>query len=211
MLRLSRHPHCDDFNSKEYKQGNDNNNGFPWLQVCVVCNRPFTWRKKWERCWDEVTTCSKSCNAKRRGANKQNNRPGEKTRSADCSSDDGISASMELDSTSNAVSQDMRLLRAVSSPGGGVASDDEGSGIGTDVVDRQILLYPGVHDTAIDSSDGEDYGTSVKASADEKDQRKAEKKAMKVFRKHALLQRCSSSIRNLFVFCFPAADSHNLQ
>ena len=33
---------------------------------CVVCGRPFTWRKKWERCWDEVTCCSKSCNAKRR-------------------------------------------------------------------------------------------------------------------------------------------------
>lgn len=35
-------------------------------KICVVCERPFTWRKKWERCWDEVTTCSKSCNAKRR-------------------------------------------------------------------------------------------------------------------------------------------------
>ena len=35
-------------------------------KVCVVCNRPFTWRKKWERSWDEVTCCSKSCNAKRK-------------------------------------------------------------------------------------------------------------------------------------------------
>ena len=35
-------------------------------KMCVTCNRPFTWRKKWERCWDEVTTCSKGCNAKRR-------------------------------------------------------------------------------------------------------------------------------------------------
>lgn len=40
-------------------------------KVCVVCNRPFTWRKKWEKCWDEVTTCSKSCNAKRREMAKQ--------------------------------------------------------------------------------------------------------------------------------------------
>ena len=40
-------------------------------KVCVVCNRPFTWRKKWEKCWDEVTTCSKSCNAKRRAMAKQ--------------------------------------------------------------------------------------------------------------------------------------------
>ena len=35
-------------------------------KICVTCNRPFTWRKKWERCWDEVTTCSKRCNAERR-------------------------------------------------------------------------------------------------------------------------------------------------
>ena len=35
-------------------------------KICVVCGRPFTWRKKWERSWDEVTCCSKSCNAKRR-------------------------------------------------------------------------------------------------------------------------------------------------
>lgn len=37
---------------------------------CIVCGRPFTWRKKWERCWDEVTTCSKSCNSKRRNDNR---------------------------------------------------------------------------------------------------------------------------------------------
>ena len=36
------------------------------VKTCVVCDRPFTWRKKWERCWDEVTTCSKSCNAARK-------------------------------------------------------------------------------------------------------------------------------------------------
>ena len=35
-------------------------------KLCVICNRPFTWRKKWERCWEEVTTCSKSCNSERR-------------------------------------------------------------------------------------------------------------------------------------------------
>ena len=35
-------------------------------KVCCVCGRPFTWRKKWERSWDEITTCSKACNGKRR-------------------------------------------------------------------------------------------------------------------------------------------------
>jgi hypothetical protein len=39
-------------------------------KTCVVCLRPFTWRKKWERCWDEVTTCSKRCNNERRKNNK---------------------------------------------------------------------------------------------------------------------------------------------
>ena len=36
------------------------------VKICVICNRPFNWRKKWERCWDEVRTCSKRCNAERR-------------------------------------------------------------------------------------------------------------------------------------------------
>eukprot|EP00977_Amphora_coffeiformis_P006036 scaffold1294_cov167-Amphora_coffeaeformis.AAC.17 len=37
-------------------------------KTCVVCGRPFSWRKKWERCWDEVTCCSKACNAQRRSS-----------------------------------------------------------------------------------------------------------------------------------------------
>lgn len=39
-------------------------------KVCIICDRPFTWRKKWERVWDEVTTCSKSCNHKRKSSNR---------------------------------------------------------------------------------------------------------------------------------------------
>lgn len=35
-------------------------------KTCVVCQRPFTWRKKWERCWDEVTTCSDKCKRQRK-------------------------------------------------------------------------------------------------------------------------------------------------
>ncbi|MFD2325912.1 DUF2256 domain-containing protein [Mucilaginibacter galii] len=30
-------------------------------KVCLVCNRPFTWRKKWEKCWDDVKYCSEKC------------------------------------------------------------------------------------------------------------------------------------------------------
>jgi len=28
---------------------------------CVVCGRPFNWRKKWERDWENVKYCSKKC------------------------------------------------------------------------------------------------------------------------------------------------------
>ncbi|MRX47850.1 DUF2256 domain-containing protein [Pedobacter puniceum] len=30
-------------------------------KLCVVCNRPFSWRKKWEKCWEEVKYCSERC------------------------------------------------------------------------------------------------------------------------------------------------------
>ncbi len=30
-------------------------------KICVVCNRPFTWRKKWETIWEEVKYCSDKC------------------------------------------------------------------------------------------------------------------------------------------------------
>lgn len=42
-----------------------NPNNLP-VKTCTVCNRPFTWRKKWERCWDEVQTCSKRCKSERK-------------------------------------------------------------------------------------------------------------------------------------------------
>jgi hypothetical protein len=34
-------------------------------KTCVVCLRPFSWRKKWERNWADVRFCSERC---RRGA-----------------------------------------------------------------------------------------------------------------------------------------------
>ncbi|AZC06966.1 DUF2256 domain-containing protein [Acinetobacter nosocomialis] len=29
--------------------------------MCVYCQRSFNWRKKWERCWEEVKYCSERC------------------------------------------------------------------------------------------------------------------------------------------------------
>ncbi|WP_130285664.1 DUF2256 domain-containing protein [Aquimarina brevivitae] len=37
-------------------------------KICAVCERPFTWRKKWENVWDEVKYCSERC---RRNRNKK--------------------------------------------------------------------------------------------------------------------------------------------
>jgi len=37
-------------------------------KMCIVCARPFTWRKLWERSWDTRDTCSKRCNGTARDA-----------------------------------------------------------------------------------------------------------------------------------------------
>lgn len=39
-------------------------------KVCAHCGRPFTWRKKWERVWDEVKYCSDRCRRDARSAGK---------------------------------------------------------------------------------------------------------------------------------------------
>jgi hypothetical protein len=30
-------------------------------KTCAACGKPFTWRKKWEKVWDEVRYCSDRC------------------------------------------------------------------------------------------------------------------------------------------------------
>jgi hypothetical protein len=30
-------------------------------KVCAACGLPFSWRKKWERDWDNVKYCSDRC------------------------------------------------------------------------------------------------------------------------------------------------------
>jgi hypothetical protein len=34
-------------------------------KICPVCQKPFSWRKKWEKCWDEVKYCSDRCRRRR--------------------------------------------------------------------------------------------------------------------------------------------------
>jgi len=30
-------------------------------KICPVCQKPFKWRKKWEKNWDAVIYCSEKC------------------------------------------------------------------------------------------------------------------------------------------------------
>ncbi|MQX37377.1 DUF2256 domain-containing protein [Roseospira navarrensis] len=34
-------------------------------RTCAVCGRPFTWRRKWAACWDQVRSCSNRCRRNR--------------------------------------------------------------------------------------------------------------------------------------------------
>ncbi|MDP3402191.1 MAG: DUF2256 domain-containing protein [Brevundimonas sp.] len=33
-------------------------------KICPACARPFSWRRKWARDWDQVKYCSDKCRAK---------------------------------------------------------------------------------------------------------------------------------------------------
>ncbi|MAO86085.1 MAG: hypothetical protein CMF87_04090 [Candidatus Marinimicrobia bacterium] len=30
-------------------------------KICPVCNKPYVWRKKWKKNWDNVIYCSEKC------------------------------------------------------------------------------------------------------------------------------------------------------
>ena len=36
-------------------------------KICHHCGRPFNWRKKWEKVWDEVKYCSDACRRSTKG------------------------------------------------------------------------------------------------------------------------------------------------
>ncbi len=41
-------------------------------KLCLVCGRPFAWRKKWEGCWEDVKYCSERCRRARANPQKNN-------------------------------------------------------------------------------------------------------------------------------------------
>jgi hypothetical protein len=42
------------------------------LKNCLVCNKPFNWRKKWKRDWDNVKYCSEKCRRNKKSSEKKN-------------------------------------------------------------------------------------------------------------------------------------------
>nr|WP_081681427.1 DUF2256 domain-containing protein [Flectobacillus major] len=37
-------------------------------KICQTCGKPFVWRKKWEKVWDEVKYCSDRCRNTKKSA-----------------------------------------------------------------------------------------------------------------------------------------------
>jgi hypothetical protein len=37
-------------------------------KTCPVCQRPFAWRRKWARSWEQVVYCSDACRRRTRPA-----------------------------------------------------------------------------------------------------------------------------------------------
>lgn len=40
-------------------------------KICVTCGKPFQYRKKWAKVWNEVKYCSKKCSIKKPKSNLQ--------------------------------------------------------------------------------------------------------------------------------------------
>lgn len=45
-------------------------------KICAQCGRPFAWRKKWQRVWDEVRYCSDRCRSEARRGRGSEGTPG---------------------------------------------------------------------------------------------------------------------------------------
>lgn len=41
-------------------------------KTCPVCQRPFAWRKKWQRHWPNIIYCSERCRRHKHALNQEN-------------------------------------------------------------------------------------------------------------------------------------------
>ena len=152
-------------------------------KVCVVCDRPFTWRKKWERVWDEVTTCSKSCNRKRRETNRQENRRGK----VDGAEDDGVNDVEVTSLGSGSGRMDGACTASFGSQQSAYEKDSmdktvETMGDQIEGLDINLLADDDVG-SGDDNNDDDDDNVQLDPNARRKAERKAAKKARKAARR----------------------------
>ncbi|MEN9598726.1 MAG: hypothetical protein RL596_1037 [Bacteroidota bacterium] len=43
------------------KPGYKGNKSFLPQKICITCGQPFSWRKKWEKNWNDIKYCSDRC------------------------------------------------------------------------------------------------------------------------------------------------------
>lgn len=150
-------------------------------KVCVICNRPFTWRKKWENVWDDVTTCSKSCNRKRRSLQQTAN---QQSQAEFSTLDDGLPRMSGAESSSSAFSFEQQENNIANLKMNGATGSDEQTQIGHECQENEAeaLCIPDSPDgSGIDCSDDDDSSSMAKYNA--KQERKAAKKLAKAKRR----------------------------
>ena len=87
--------------------------------------------EKWERCWDEVTTCSKSCNAKRRSGNRailgddDNNNNNNNNNNDDDDDDDDGDDDVQKDDEDRSLSIDKKALKKKNAKKGALVQNSE--------------------------------------------------------------------------------------
>jgi len=147
LLRLFASMGRKDGNSAHGMSAQRNHNNVP-VKDCVTCGRPFTWRKKWEKCWDEVLTCSERCKRDRRSKGKQDGRGA------------GIAAAIAMAGTGS--------RRGATCEGSSGSDDDEGreTVAGTEMAAPQLVQSTKCDDSSCSNDDDGRVTTANSGTAD---------------------------------------------
>jgi len=159
---LQRPPFPKHFASMGRKDGNSahgmsaarNHNNVP-VKDCATCGRPFTWRKKWEKCWDEVLTCSERCKRDRKSKGKQDGKAlgtaaavavaagGSSRRGAKCEESSGSDDDEGRETVSDAERADPQLEQSPKGDDSSVSKDDDDDGrvtaANSETADQQLV------------------------------------------------------------------------
>lgn len=162
------------------------------VKTCVVCNRPFTWRKKWEQNWDEIQTCSQRCNSDRK---KSNRIARSVERGAEFADDSGASSSDEVSRSSGPKKKKKKDGRTGRGARMEVDAPDETStlpvvapiagerGAATAVSELLEELSVAATGPSDDDGDGLELQAAEEGELDPRAARKAAKKAVKAQRR----------------------------